>query len=198
MNRHIKSKKKGFTLIELLVVIAIIGILAGIAIPTTGLVMERVKKTASQAQFSGYINAIKLYKQQYGYYPAFDGGNSGEFRLGTSSAATKEFHRFLTGRELNGNRLTKTNLRKYNTKGRSFYEFGADDFFDNDTPTPDDDRIADAFGNTDIFIVIDTDLDGFINVPTEDEPSSKIRTRADIGIYSKEDLNQGFPFISSY
>ena len=37
-----------------------------------------------------------------------------------------------------------------------------------------------------------------LNVPTEDEPFSKIRTRADIGIYSKEDLNQGFPFISSY
>lgn len=192
------KRKKGFTLIELLIVVAIIGILASIAIPTTGLVMNKVKMTKSQAQFMGYINAIKLYKEEYGYWPPFNGGNNKELNLGSSSSATKEFYRFMTGRDLNGDRLSKSNLQKYNPKAREFYTFSTDDFDDNGTPTFNDDRIIDAFGNKDIIIVLDTDMNGFIDIPTEENPTRKTKVRAQVGIYTKEDLEEGLPFISAH
>lgn len=55
INKHTKTRS-GFTLIELLTVIAIIGILAGILIPTIGL----VRKNASKAKSSSELRQIAL------------------------------------------------------------------------------------------------------------------------------------------
>ena len=65
-----KNKKiSAFTLIELLMVIAIIGILAGILIPTVGAVRTQANLAASRAQLSNYVNAIQMFKGEYGFLP---------------------------------------------------------------------------------------------------------------------------------
>ena len=65
----------GFTLIELLMVIAIIGILAGILIPSVGAVRKQANIAASKSQLSSYVNAIQMFKGEYGYLPFVSGSD---------------------------------------------------------------------------------------------------------------------------
>ena len=75
----------GFTLIELLMVIAIIGILAGILIPTVGAVRKQANTAASKAQLSAYVNAIQMFKGEYGYLPFVTGNSDKEVDLSSAS-----------------------------------------------------------------------------------------------------------------
>lgn len=62
MNINKNNKKRsGFTLIELLTVIAIIGILAGILIPTIGLVRKNAAKTKSASDLRQIATAYNAY-----------------------------------------------------------------------------------------------------------------------------------------
>ena len=59
-------------------VIAIIGILAGILIPTIGAVRQQANIAASKAQLSAYVNAIQMFKGEYGYLPFVSGKSDKE------------------------------------------------------------------------------------------------------------------------
>ncbi len=153
-----KRLNKGFTLIELLMVIAVIGILAGILVPSIGLVQERAKIAKSKMQLSNYVNAIQLFKSEYKYYPFVTTGQE-EYRLETPANAA-DFIETLSGRDpLTGDRVaTGGNRRK-----QSFHTFGESEFFTNpDSDLVERNRIADAFNNINIVVVIDEDGDGFV------------------------------------
>ncbi len=62
--------RQAFTLIELLVVITIIGILASIAFPVVGSVMERARKVRTLAVIKELQVAIKGYQTEYNRYPS--------------------------------------------------------------------------------------------------------------------------------
>jgi general secretion pathway protein G len=62
--------RKGFTLVELLIVIIIIAVLAAIAIPKFANSGTRSKESALRADLKLYRNAIELYKNDTGVYPA--------------------------------------------------------------------------------------------------------------------------------
>ena len=94
---------KGFTLIELLMVIAIIGILAGILIPTVGAVRKQANLAASKAQLTGYVNAIQMFKGEYGYFP-FVGANDKKVELSSSEMCKEFIKEFAKLRELKSNR----------------------------------------------------------------------------------------------
>ncbi len=53
--------KKGVTLVELLAVIVILGIIAAIAVPTIGGLIERQRVNAAEAEFDNAMEAARLY-----------------------------------------------------------------------------------------------------------------------------------------
>lgn len=59
----------GFTLIELLVVISIIAILAGLAFPVIGSVLDRAKKVQAKNDLVQIVTAVNAFYTEYGQYP---------------------------------------------------------------------------------------------------------------------------------
>ncbi len=62
--------KGGFTLIEVITVISILIILAGILIPSILSVQNRAKRAQTEALFGRIVNALTMYYQDHGGYPA--------------------------------------------------------------------------------------------------------------------------------
>lgn len=62
--------KRGFTLVELLIVVIIIAVLAAIAIPKFANSSLRSKESALRAELKLIRNAIELFKNDCGCYPA--------------------------------------------------------------------------------------------------------------------------------
>jgi len=65
----IRRLAAGFTLIEMLTVIAIIAILAGILIPTIGVVMRKAKMAKARSEIAGLTMAISSYILSFGAPP---------------------------------------------------------------------------------------------------------------------------------
>ena len=146
------NRKSGFTLIELLMVIAIIGILAGILIPTVGAVKKQANKAASKAQLSQYVNAIQLFKGEYGYFPFVSAQANGGASI--PSITENKFIGALSARKVNGDKITSSTDSDLDGNRRliAFHSFSESEFLNGDSSTG---EIADRFENTNIFIAID-------------------------------------------
>lgn len=159
MNAKNRKSPRAFTLIELLTVIAIIGILAGIIIPVTGAVRTSAKKAQTKSQFSQWTNAFTLFKQEYGYYPTI--GTHDTDNLISTVEDTEEFVITFTGKNINGTALgtTPAEIAKLNGNKRRqlFYTFS-----ENELPPGASPRLVDAFNNSDIGILVDSNGDGLI------------------------------------
>jgi type II secretory pathway pseudopilin PulG len=163
------SSTQGFTLLELLGVVAVIALLCGVLLPTLGAARSAALRAKTKVQFSQWSAALEQFRQEYGYYPAV--GTAGRL---ASAADTVKFVRTLSGRNVDGSAVASTADLNGNTKRIAFFAFTAADFFDPDHPDggtdyDGDERLQDAFGNTEIGLLVDCNGDGLVR-PGDDGP----------------------------
>lgn len=178
----------GFTLIELLMVIAIIGILAGILIPTVGAVRKQANIAASKSQLSSYVNAIQMFKGEYGYLPFVTGSADVELDLSQNATST-EFIETLSGRDASTGAPSSAGGK--NRRQIAFHSFSESEFYINDSDVVDPTQIADRFNNRNITIVIDGDGDG--EVTSKDSKGDDKDVRALVSAYVEPDESIGAP-----
>ena len=143
-------RRAGFTLVELLTVIAVIGLLAGILIPTTTSARIAAKRAKTRVQFGQWAGAMEQFRQEYGYYPAIDGGSGGKVRPDFFAGA-------LTGQTLDGSGVATAEHLAGNFRQLRFYSVGEGELTEART------ELTDGFGNTDIAVICDKNGDGKID-----------------------------------
>ena len=159
--------RRGFTIIELLTVVMCITVLMAISMPIASTLQNKAYRTQTKAQFSQWGTAMEMFRAEYGGYPEVGGPGSRSGNIPENIIATDKFAVALTGRHADG---TNNDLRGStvtaklffgNTKLLSFYNLGIKDI-----PVPKDGeklQLMDAFQNTEIAVLTDRNLDGFIN-----------------------------------
>lgn len=157
-----------FTLLELLSVIAVIGIMAALLVPSINAARVSANKAKTRVQFNQWAAAIEGFRSEYGYYPALHSSNLVNPPAQTTDPATLHlFHDILAAKRRDGSALpvytTSTNSQfpeAQNRKLISFYSFAVPDF----TST---NLLCDAFGNTEIAVLVDRNLDGVIRAGSD-------------------------------
>ena len=146
-------------MIELLTVIAIIGILAAILIPTVSSAKAAANRAKTRVQFNQWAAAVAAFRGEYGYYPLFDASN---LVNGGADAVNHPFHDVLAGHKRDGSALTAgSSSVTQNKKLISFIVFSESDFTNAGSATPG--LLHEAFGATEIAVLVDRNLDGVIN-----------------------------------
>ncbi|MGF1451354.1 MAG: type II secretion system protein [Opitutales bacterium] len=158
------SRRSAFTLIELLTVIAVIGILAAILIPTVQLVQTNIDRQADRVEYTSVVNALRSYKEKYGYWPPVLRGEGDDVvtPLGEDAATVDLFFIALTGRKADGSPPSTTEEIRQNRNRTSFTELNS--LFDRQT-----DQLMDRSGSSRIFVAIDQDGDGRISADAINE-----------------------------
>jgi prepilin-type N-terminal cleavage/methylation domain-containing protein len=145
-----------FTLIELLTVIAIIALLAAILIPSVNSSRVAANKAKTKVQFSQWAAAITAFRSEYGYYPLFDSSSTVN---GGADDVEHLFHDVLAARKRDGAALTAGSpAAAQNRKLISFHSFSESDFSRDGAIH----LLRDAFGSTEIAVLVDRNLDGVI------------------------------------
>lgn len=172
------ARRRAFTLIELLTVVAILGILAAIMIPTVGSARLAANRAKTRAQFGQWAAGFEQFRQEYGAYPQLYPNAAAKLvnqGATTTISGNHLFHDVLAGVKRDGQPLppqttgNPTPAAGQNTRRIRFVSFTESDFI-----TPADvsagrapanraNFIRDAFYNTSIAVVADTNLDGVIN-----------------------------------
>jgi len=146
-----------FTVMELLVVIAILSLLVAILIPAVVSSRNAAAKARTRTQFAQWASAIESFRSEYGFYPSWDPANKVNSGV---TAADHPFHDVLAGRKRDGSALTSGSLAaSQNKKNISFQPFRADDFGSEGSAG----LLCDGFGDTEIAVLCDRNLDGVIN-----------------------------------
>lgn len=167
-----------FTLIELLTVMAIIAILVSIFLPSMRATRIAANRAKTRAQFSQWGAAFESFRQEYGQYPQLYTAAAQKLvnqNASTAISGTHLFHDTLAGVRRDTQALTgattgtPTPAIGQNLRRIRFINFTDSDFVlqrdvtDGLATGSQLNLIRDAFYNTSIAVVTDTNLDGVIN-----------------------------------
>ena len=154
-----KGNASGFTIVELITVVAIMALMLAILVPSALSVRQSANQAKTRLQFSQWGTAITAFRSEYGYYPVFDPSNTIN---GGASTRDLVFHDLLAGRRRDGTALAVGSAAALqNRKAISFYSFPASDFVDSGSTTSS--LLSTAFGDVDVVVLVDRNLDGVIN-----------------------------------
>ena len=129
---------------------AVIALLAAILIPSTTAARIAARRAKTKVQFSQWTIAMDLFRQEYGYYPAIDGGSGGK-------VLPEIFAGALTGQGLSGSIPPTASQLAGNVRRLSFYHLGEGELNDGRT------ELTDGFDNTDIAVLYDKNGDGVVD-----------------------------------
>lgn len=147
------NRRAAFTLLEILCVIALVAILSALLFPAVNAAQRAAKKARTRVQFAEWVLAIEAFRGEYGHYPDFDATNLVNGGVG---ATVHPFHDLLAGRRRDGSpNEPDSAAARQNRKAIRFLVFRAADFDGSAL-------LRDAFGNTEIAVLVDRDLDGIV------------------------------------
>lgn len=171
-----KNTNKAFTLIELLVVMVIIGILAALIVPNVSGAFTSARKSKTITFFKGLEGAFEQYYAEYKTLPKI-GSGSGAIGI-NSGTNTSVFIETLTGRRRSGTGAITGDALNNNPRLVPFFSFDSSMVLDSDgEPDYATGKIVDAFGNTDINMVMATDPAN----PSIGRPSAAVRASSTPG-----------------
>lgn len=157
---------------------AIVALLAAILIPSTASVRITAKRAKTKVQFGQWAGAMEQFRQEYGYYPAIDGGSGGK-------VVPEFFAGALTGQSLDGSAAASASHLAGNARLLRFYNIGESEM--NATRR----ELTDAFGNTDIAVIYDKNGDGMIGSVDGEVVAVRGQNGAGALMPTTEDLNLG-------
>jgi general secretion pathway protein G len=121
-----------------------------ILIPSATSARIAARRVKTKVQFSQWAAAMEQFRQEYGYYPAIDGGSG-------NRVAPDYFAGALTGQTLDGQSAASGSQLAGNARLLRFYNIGEGELNASRT------ALTDAFGNTDIAVIYDRNGDGLVN-----------------------------------
>jgi prepilin-type N-terminal cleavage/methylation domain-containing protein len=150
-----QDRRAAFTLLEILCVIAMVAILSALVFPAVSATQRAAKKARTRVQFAEWVAAIEGFRGEYGHYPEFDATN---LVNGGAGATVHPFHDLLAGRRRDGSPNDPEGAAaRQNRKAIRFLAIRETNFDGSAL-------LHDAFGNTEIAVLVDRDLDGIVKV----------------------------------
>jgi prepilin-type N-terminal cleavage/methylation domain-containing protein len=199
LHRDAFRNRKGFTLIELVTVITIIVILMSLLVTAVLGIQKKAKVAKSEALFGKLINSLTLYRKDNGGYPDVGGVLAGgDVTIDLDNS--EQWKRFMETMALSlpdgsaiENPQDNNSLKKTNPKLKRYFDLQLSEL----ESINGEDRLVDAFGNHQIYVVVDADLDGSIS--RESLPGSEKKDlRQRIVVYTTDEGNDGFPELHSW
>ena len=152
--------RSAFTLVELISVIAVLAILAAIVVPVVGHAQQSARRARVKTQFAQWAVSIEGFRAEYGYYPNFAAVTAPLPAAARINEVPGLYFQTLTGRREDGAAADLPRALAANPRRVAFVAFTGEEV----GPVVNS-PICDAFGNTDIVVLVDRDGDGLIQVP---------------------------------
>lgn len=183
----------GFTLIELLTVIAVIGILASILVPVISSVRTSEKRHRSELLYNEVADAMNNYKLTYGHYPIFSAkmtGVTAPDSNGDVSFKLNDNNGFLLHVLSADFTNTDTTYQPYNPRLHRFLQVEDSMLaYANGDTQHTNPLVSDAFGNTDIGVVVN--ITGNASIATSSINSAEPVTSVETGQSASPSLKGG-------
>ncbi len=159
--RSRRPRRAAFSLVELITVIAVLAILAAIVVPVVGHAQLSARRARVRTQFAQWSVALEGFRAEYGYYPSFSATTTAPL---PAAARLNEVpglaFQTLTGRREDGAAPDLPRALAANPRRVAFVSFTGEE-----VGAAVNSPISDAFGNTDIVVLVDRDGDGLIQPP---------------------------------